>query len=99
VSAEKLSGTYGSLHDPDFAFEQRDDTHNNLHSIAKSRVQQPGKSLSERQGHLFCGIAKQLRRDPIKSRDEDLFRAVRTLARGMIATKLNPNRSGASQFR
>jgi len=91
-------GTYGSLHDPNFAFEQRDDTHDDFNRVAKSGEQQASKSLTKRKGRLICGIAEQLREYPFKSRKgSQMSVVVHTLARGMIAMKLNPKRKGASQ--
>jgi hypothetical protein len=58
MCTEKQSGTYGSLHDPNFSLEKRDETHDDFHCVAKSSVQKAGKSLPKGQGHLFCGIAK-----------------------------------------
>jgi hypothetical protein len=59
--------THGSLHDPDFSLEERDDAHDDFHRVPKRGVQQPRECLPEGQGHLFGGIAKQLgnkKKDP-----------------------------------
>jgi len=56
------SGTYGRLHDPDFSFEERNDAHDDLDGVPEGGIQQAGKSLPEREGHLLRGFAKQLAR-------------------------------------
>jgi hypothetical protein len=45
------------LHDPVFSFEERDETNDDFHSVAKGGIQQAGKSLSERHRHLVGRIA------------------------------------------
>jgi hypothetical protein len=97
------SVTYGSLYDPNFSFEEGDDTHDDFYRVPESRVQKAGEGWPEEQRHLLRGDANQLRRnyDPRVQFVEMSDHQVRlhTLARGMIATKLNANRTGASQFK
>jgi hypothetical protein len=48
MCTEKDSGTYRSLHYPNFSFEERDETDDDFHCVAKGIVQNTGKSLPKR---------------------------------------------------
>jgi hypothetical protein len=53
--------THRSLHDPNFSLEKGYEADDDFHRVPKSGVQEAGQCLPEGQGHLFRGIAKQLR--------------------------------------
>ena len=98
--------THRSLHDPNFPLEKGYEADDDFHRVPKSGVQEAGQGLPEGQGHLFRGIAEQLDSvseinitSPRTRSEAEHGKKLRTLARGMIATKLNPKRRGASQSR